>query len=80
MLLRRVICGPTLTRSRRVRRCAQACLSAQLLSDAMGDDVCGRLGRAWRVLIVALVPSESVPYFREFLARVAAHLARPEQS
>lgn len=54
-------------------------LGAQLLSDAIGDDVCGRLARAWRVLIVALVPSESVSYFQEFLARIAAQYARPEQ-
>lgn len=55
-------------------------LGAQLLSDATGDDVCGRLGQAWRLLIPALVPRESVPYFREFLARVAAQFAPPEQS
>ncbi len=47
-------------------------LGAQLLSDAVGDDVCGRLVRAWRVLLVAIVPDESVPYFQEFLARIAA--------
>ncbi len=55
-------------------------LGAQLLSDAIGDDVCSRLARAWRVLIVALVPSESVSYFQEFLARIAAQYDRPEQA
>lgn len=53
-------------------------LGSQLLSDALGDDVCGRLARAWRVLIVALVPDESVSYFQEFLARIAAQYDRPE--
>ena len=47
-------------------------LGAQLLSDAVGDDPCRRLARAWRVLIVAIVPDESVSYFQEFLARIAA--------
>jgi AcrR family transcriptional regulator len=55
-------------------------LGSQLLSDALGDDVCGRLARAWRVLLVALVRDESVSYFQEFLARVAAQSERPEQS
>jgi AcrR family transcriptional regulator len=57
----------------------ESVLGAQLLSDAIGDDVCGRLARAWRILIVALVPSESVSYFQEFLARIAALYDRPEQ-
>lgn len=55
-------------------------LGSHLLSDALGDDVCGRLARAWRVLIVALVPDDSVSYFQEFLARIAAQYDRPEQS
>jgi AcrR family transcriptional regulator len=59
--------------------CATA-VGSQLLSDALGDDVCGRLARAWRVLLVALVPSESVSYFQEFLARIAAQYDRPELS
>ena len=46
--------------------CARV-LGSHLLSDAIGEDICGRLARAWRVLIVAGVPSESVPYFQEFL-------------
>jgi len=54
-------------------------LGAQLLSDAIGDDVCGRLARAWRVLITAVVPDESVSYFQEFLARIAAQYGRPDQ-
>jgi AcrR family transcriptional regulator len=55
-------------------------LGSHLLSDALGEDVCGRLARAWRVLIVALVPDDSVSYFQEFLARIAAQYDRPEQS
>ena len=55
-------------------------LGAQLLSDAMHDNVCGRLARAWRVLIVALVPDESVAYFHEFLARIVAQYTRPAQA
>ena len=54
-------------------------LGSQLLSDALGDDVCGRLARAWRVLITAVVPDESVSYFQEFLARIAAQYGRPDQ-
>ncbi len=55
-------------------------LGSQLLSDAIGDDVCGQLARAWRVLNAAVVPDESAFYFQEFLARIAAQYGRPEQS
>ncbi len=44
-------------------------LGSHLLSDAIGDDVLARLARIWRVLLGAIVRQESLPYFRDFVAR-----------
>lgn len=44
----------------------------QLLTDALLDDVFGRLTANWRVLLHSVVPAESRAYFETFLARTAA--------
>jgi AcrR family transcriptional regulator len=46
-------------------------LGAELLSNATsaGADVLQRVTRTWKVLLPAIVCDESLPYFREFLAR-----------
>ena len=48
-----------------------AMLGAELLSNATasGADVLERIARTWTILLPAIVSSESLPYFREFLAR-----------
>ncbi len=48
-----------------------AVLGCHLLSDAIGDDLFGRLARAWRVLIVGVVAEGSVAFFEDFLVRTA---------
>jgi AcrR family transcriptional regulator len=40
-----------------------------LLSDAMMDNVFTRLAESWRMVLPAMVTEESLPYFRQFLAR-----------
>lgn len=47
-------------------------IGCQFLSAAIGDDLVDRLGRAWHVLLRAIVPAESVPYFQEVVRRAAA--------
>ena len=44
-----------------------------LLSDATGDSVSERLERSWRMWLQASVPTESLPYFEQFLTRTAKH-------
>lgn len=44
-------------------------MGSHLLSDAIGDDVLARLARGWRVLLGGIVRPESLPYFRDFVAR-----------
>jgi AcrR family transcriptional regulator len=48
-------------------------LGAELLSSATsaGVDVLDRIARTWKILLPALVSEESLPYFREFVAREA---------
>jgi AcrR family transcriptional regulator len=48
-----------------------AMLGAELLSNATaaGADVLERVARTWTVLLPGIVSAESLPYFREFLAR-----------
>jgi AcrR family transcriptional regulator len=48
-------------------------LGAELLSNATsaGADVLERVARTWSVLLPAIVSEESLPYFREFVAREA---------
>lgn len=52
-------------------------LGSHLLSDALGDDLFARLGRAWRVLIGGIVAAESVGFFEEFLVRTTAQYGPP---
>ncbi|WP_059020282.1 TetR/AcrR family transcriptional regulator [Mycobacterium sp. M26] len=47
-------------------------IGCQFLAAALGDDLVDRLARAWRVLLRAIVPAESLPYFDEVLRRAAA--------
>ena len=48
-------------------------LGAELLSNATdaGVDMLKRVARIWKILLPAIVSDESLPYFREFLAREA---------
>jgi hypothetical protein len=50
-----------------------------LLSNATsaGADVLERVARTWSVLLPAVVSDESLPYFREFVAREAMRHASP---
>ena len=52
-------------------------LGAELLSNATsaGVDVLERVARTWKILLPAIVSDESLPYFREFLAREAMRQA-----
>lgn len=52
-------------------------LGSHLLADALGDDVHARLARSWRVLLGAIVPRDSLPYFRDFVARTYQMHAHP---
>ena len=55
-----------------------AMFGAQLLSKAMpGGDHIERLRRMWELLLPAIVPDASLPYFREFLAREALRHIQP---
>lgn len=51
-------------------------LGTHLLSDAVGDDVLARLARMWRVLLAGIVSDSSLPYFRDFTARIHHGYAR----
>lgn len=46
-------------------------LGAELLSNATsaGADVLDRVARTWKILLPAIVSEESLPYFRQFVAR-----------
>ncbi|HEX2285409.1 MAG TPA: ScbR family autoregulator-binding transcription factor [Mycobacterium sp.] len=56
-----------------------AMLGAELLSNATsgGADVLQRVARTWEVLLPAIVTDESLPYFREFLARESMRHSTP---
>lgn len=43
-----------------------------LLSDAMGDDVIGRLTRSWHILLPAMVRPELLADYQQFVVRTAA--------
>lgn len=47
-----------------------------LLSDALEDSVFQRLSDSWRLLLRAIVPAESLPYFEQFVTRTAAQYGR----
>ena len=44
-------------------------LGCQFLSAAIGDDLVARLARAWRIMLHAIVPDESLIYFTEVVER-----------
>ena len=47
-----------------------------LLSDALEDSVFQRLSDSWRLLLRAIAPAESLPYFEQFVTRTAAQYGR----
>lgn len=47
-----------------------------LLSEALEDNVFQRLSESWRLLLRAIVPPESLPYFEQFVTRTAAQYSR----
>lgn len=51
-------------------------IGCQFLAAALGDDLVDRLARAWHVLLRAIIPAESLPYFDEVLRRAAAERDR----
>ena len=44
-------------------------IGCQFLSAAIGDDLIARLARSWRVLLRAIVPEASLPFFYEVVER-----------
>ena len=48
-----------------------------LLADAMMDNVFTRLTDSWRMILPAIVPADSLPYFQQFLIRTAAQFGPP---
>jgi AcrR family transcriptional regulator len=59
-----------------------AMLGAELISNATsgGGDLIQRLSRSWEVLLPAIATDESLPYFREFLARESIRHLQPALS
>jgi len=59
-----------------------AMLGAELISNATsgGGDLIRRLIRSWEVLLPAIATDESLPYFREFLARESMRHLQPALS
>ena len=51
-------------------------IGCQFFSAAIGDSLVDRLARAWRLLLWAIVPEESPPFFNEVLDRTARESAR----
>jgi len=51
-------------------------IGCQFLSAAIGDSLVDRLARAWRLLLRAIVPEPSLPFFNEVLERTARETAR----
>ena len=47
-----------------------------LVNATSGDDLVRRLSRMWEVLLPAIASEDSLPYFREFLAREALRQER----
>ena len=50
-----------------------ASLGNRVLADALGDDIFGQLLQIWRVLLRAIVPAQSLPWFYELVARMTQH-------
>lgn len=53
-------------------------LGCHLLSDALSDDLFAHEARAWRMMLRGMVPPDKLPYFQEFVARVARQYTQPE--
>lgn len=58
-----------------------ASLGNRALADALGDDIFAQLVQMWRVLLRAIVPTQSLSYFGELVNRMAQqyahHIASP---
>jgi AcrR family transcriptional regulator len=56
-----------------------AMLGSELISNAIsgGHDLPSRLARTWQILLPAVANEESLPYFREFLARESLRHLQP---
>ena len=54
-------------------------VGCQLLSDAIGHDLFAHLARSWRMMLRAIVPPEKLPYFQEFVTRLARQYTQPKQ-
>ncbi len=52
-------------------------LGCHLLSDATGHDLYAHLARSWRMMLRGIVPADKLPYFQEFVTRVARQYTRP---
>ncbi len=50
-----------------------AVLGAQLLADAIGDDLVARLAHVWKVVLRGIVAPPKLLYFQQFTARRAQH-------
>jgi AcrR family transcriptional regulator len=62
-----------------------AMLGTRLLSNVvrgkgLDEDLIGRTGRMWELLLAGIVNEASLPYFRQFLAREALRHAQPDAS
>jgi AcrR family transcriptional regulator len=59
-----------------------AMLGAEVISQATsgGADLVQRVNRAWEIMLPAVVAEESLPYFREFLAREGLRHSEPSLS
>lgn len=53
-------------------------MSGHRASAGLAEDLSGRLSRLWGVLLPGIATEESLPYFRQFLAREAMRHARPK--
>ena len=55
---------------------------AELMSSAIsdGDNLTQRLTKAWQLLLPAITNDDSLPYFREFLARESLRRFEPTLS
>jgi len=55
-------------------------LSNLVRADGVDEDLIGRTGRMWELLLVGVVDESALAYFRQFLAREALRHARPDDS
>jgi AcrR family transcriptional regulator len=56
-----------------------AVLGTRLLADATGDDVYARLAQVWTVILRGIVPPQKLPYFQQFVTRLAQQYTQPDQ-